>query len=68
MIPVYRDVPVYRDLGLLIIYCYFCSCVYMETGTSRLNGILVEATEIPVKRDKLCPYKRNILVHRDEVK
>ena len=23
---------------------------------------------IPVKRDKLCPYKRNIPVHRDEVK
>ena len=62
------DVPVYRDLGLLIICCYFCSCVYMETGTSRLNGILVKATEIPVKRDKLCPYKRNIPVHRDEVK
>ena len=61
-------IPVYRDLGLLINYCYFCSCVYMETGTSRLNGILVEATEIPVKRDKLCPYKRNIPVHGDEVK
>ena len=30
--------------------------------------IPVEATEIPVKRDKLCPYKRNIPVHRDEVK
>ena len=33
-----------------------------------LNGILVAATEIPVKRDKLCLYKRNIPVHRDEVK
>ena len=40
----------------------------METGTSRLTGIPVEASEIPVKRDKLCPYKRNIPVHRDEVK
>ena len=28
----------------------------------------VEATEIPVKRNKLCPYKRNIPVHRHEVK
>ena len=37
----------------------------------RLYGdrdVPVEATEIPVKRDKLCPYKRNIPVHRDEVK
>ena len=40
----------------------------METGTSQCTGIPVEATEIPVKRDKLCPYKRNIPVHRDEVK
>ena len=64
----YRDVPVYRGLGLLIIHCYFCSCVYMETGTSRCTGVPVEATKIPVKRDKLCPYKRNIPVHRDEVK
>ena len=40
----------------------------METGTSRSTGILVEATEIPIKRDKFCPYKRNIPVHRDEVK
>ena len=39
----------------------------METGTSRCTGIPVEATEIPVKRDKLCPYKRNIPVQRDEV-
>ena len=45
-----------------------CSCVHMGTGTSRLTGIPVEATEIAVKRDKLCPYKRNIPVHRDEVK
>ena len=29
--PVYM-IPVHRDLGLLIIYCYFCSCVYMEAG------------------------------------
>ena len=28
---------VYRDLVLLIVYCYFCSCVYMETETSRLK-------------------------------
>ena len=45
-----------------------CSCVYMETGTSGLTGIRVEASEIAVKRDKLCPHKRNIPVHRDEVK
>ena len=57
-----------RYLGLLIIYCYFCNCVYMETGTSLLTRTPVEATEIPVKRDKLYPYKRNIPVHRDEVK
>ena len=25
-------------------------------------------TGISVKRDKFCPYKRNIPVHRDEVK
>ena len=68
MIPVYRDVPVHRDLGLVIIYCCFCSCVYMETGTSLLTGIPVETTEIPVMWDKLCPYKRNIPVHWDEVK
>ena len=61
MIPVYRVVLVYWDLGLFIIYCCFCSCVYMETETSRL-------TEIQVKREKLCPYKRNIPVHWDEVK
>ena len=38
----------------------------------RLYGdrdVPVEATEtVSVKRDKLCPYKRNIPVHRDEVK
>ena len=65
--PVYMT-PVYRDLDLLIIYCYFRGCVYMETGTSWCTGIPVDATEIPVKRDKFCPYKRNIPVHRDEVK
>ena len=59
---------VYRDLSLLIIYCYFWSCVYMETGTSRLTEIPVEATEIRIKRDKLCPCERNIPVHWDEVK
>ena len=32
------------------------------------RDVPVEATEILVKRDKLCPYKRNIPVHRDEVK
>ena len=56
--PVYM-IPLYRDLGLLIIYCYFCSWVYMETGTSRLTGIPFEATETPVKWDKLCSYKRS---------
>ena len=30
-------IPVHRDLGLLIIYCYFRNCVYMETGTSSLT-------------------------------
>ena len=37
----------------------------------RLYGdrdVPLEATEIPVKRGKLCPYERNIPVHRDEVK
>ena len=37
MIPVNRDVPIYRDLDLLINYCYFRSCVDMETGVSRLK-------------------------------
>ena len=40
----------------------------METETSRCTGIPVEATKISVKREKLCLYKRNIPVHRDEVK
>ena len=42
--------------------------IFTFIWTSRFTGIPVEATEIPVKRDKLCPYKRNIPVHRDEVK
>ena len=64
MIP---DIPVYRDLGLFIIYSYFRNCVYMKTRTSRLTGIPVKATEISVKRANFCPYKRNIPVHRNEV-
>ena len=67
MISVYRDVPVHRDLCLLTIYCYFCRCVYIETGMSRLTGIPVDATGIPVGKI-FWPYKRNIPVHRDEVK
>ena len=43
--------PVYRDVSLFVIYWYFRNCVYMESGTSRLTGIPVEATEIPVRRD-----------------
>ena len=39
-------IPMYWNIGLLIIYRYFCSCVYMETGTSRLTETPVEATEI----------------------
>ena len=42
--------------------------LYGDPGRPAWTGFLVEATEIPVKRDKLCPYKRNIPIHREEVK
>ena len=61
MIPVHRDVyPRSRLVDNLLLF-----------SRLRLYGdrdVPVEATEIPVKRDKLCPYKLNIPVHWDEVK
>ena len=60
----YLDIPGSRLVNNLLLF----SQLRLETGTSRLTRIPVEATEIPVKRDELCPYKRNIPVHRDEVK
>ena len=62
-IDIYNMIPVYWGLGrlgLLIIYCYFCSCAYMETGTSRLTWIPVEATFVHINA--------YVPVHRDEVK
>ena len=39
------------DLSLLIIYCRFRSCLYMEIGKSRLIRISVASTRIFVNRE-----------------
>ena len=67
MTPVYHITGISRRVNNLLLFLQLR--LYGNRDVPRDQDPCSDrATEIPVKRDKLYPYKRNIPVHRDEVK